>query len=63
VTKDPQYVINWPPKLPLVLIETQSDDLGLYITCDSTCLYEVGFAKPVDKQQGQFNFHPSIRKL
>ena len=50
-------------KTPLVLSETQSENLSEYIVRDSSRLLDVGFEQLVREQRKRSNFHPQVRKL
>jgi hypothetical protein len=53
---DPTPVLDWPPKPPLLLTESQSEDLGEYIVCVSKRLQGVGFERLVAERQGRLDF-------
>jgi hypothetical protein len=60
---DPTSVLEWPPKPPLLLTATQSEDLGAYIDRDSKRLQEIGFERLVAERRGRSDFSSGMLDL
>jgi hypothetical protein len=60
---DPTSVMEWPPSPPLVLSESQSEDLGTYIKRDSRRLERVGFSQLVEEQRQRSDFSSGVRQI
>jgi hypothetical protein len=60
---DPMSVMERPPSPPLVLSESQSEDLGTYIKRDSRRLEQVGFSQLVEERRQRSDFSSGVRQI